>query len=158
MLFAFKIFHTAISLIALVMGIFVIEGLAFRPVKAFWTPWFLGIAVATSVTGFMFPFNGVTPAFVTGIIALIVLAPTIYGNWVAHFRGAWRWIYAAGIVLSTYFLASVTVVQLFLKIPALHALAPMGSEPAFGVTQLVVLALFAWLGFVSVRRFRPARL
>lgn len=38
----------------------------------------------------------------------------------------------------------VLVVQAFLKIPALHALAPNGNEPPFAITQGVVLVLFAW--------------
>ena len=37
----------------------------------------------------------------------------------------------------------------------LHALAPTQSEPPFLVAQLVVLAVFIALGFVSVRKFHP---
>lgn len=34
-------------------------------------------------------------------------------------------------------------------------LAPTQSEPPFAVAQLVVLALFVWLGVRAVRGFRP---
>jgi hypothetical protein len=40
-------------------------------------------------------------------------------------------------------------------VPFLHALAPNGSEPAFIVAQSIVLLVFAWLGFLAVRRFPP---
>jgi hypothetical protein len=40
-------------------------------------------------------------------------------------------------------------------VPTLHVLAPNGNEPAFIVAQSLVLALFAWLGTLAVRRFHP---
>jgi hypothetical protein len=50
----------------------------------------------------------------------------------------------------------VLVVQSFEKVPALHALAPTGSEPAFLAAQLVVLAAFLALGAFATIRFRHA--
>jgi hypothetical protein len=50
----------------------------------------------------------------------------------------------------------VRVVQLFLKVPALKALAPTQTEPPFVVTQLLVLLTFVVLGVFAVRRFKPA--
>ena len=41
-------------------------------------------------------------------------------------------------------------------VPALHALAPQGTEPAFVLTQGLVLVLFVIAGFIAVRRFHPA--
>ena len=69
--------------------------------------------------------------------------------------GVWRWIYPAGCVLALYFNVFVLVVQLFQKVPALQTLAPTQSEPPFQGAQLVVFALFAWLGFTAVKRFNP---
>jgi hypothetical protein len=40
----------------------------------------------------------------------------------------------------------------------LAALAPTQSEPPFLIAQTVLLALFAVLGFVAVRRFHPERI
>jgi len=51
----------------------------------------------------------------------------------------------------------VGVVQAFLKVSALQALAPHQTEPPFLVAQLVVLALFivlAVLAVLAARRFR----
>jgi hypothetical protein len=50
----------------------------------------------------------------------------------------------------------VLVVQAFLKVPALHALAPQGKEPPFVLAQGLVLVLFVIAGILAVRRFRPA--
>jgi hypothetical protein len=48
----------------------------------------------------------------------------------------------------------VAVVQAFEKIPALHALAPTQTEPAFKLTQLFVLAIFVVLAIAAAIRFR----
>jgi hypothetical protein len=50
----------------------------------------------------------------------------------------------------------VLIVQSFLKIPSLHALAPTGSEPPFAIAQGAVLVLFIVSGILAVMRFRPA--
>ncbi|MEI7688139.1 MAG: hypothetical protein WCL32_24305, partial [Planctomycetota bacterium] len=48
----------------------------------------------------------------------------------------------------------VLIIQTFLKVPALHDLAPTQSEPPFAVTQLVVLLAFVVLGVVATLKFR----
>lgn len=58
--------------------------------------------------------------------------------------------------MALYLNVFVAVVQAFLKIPALHALAPNGNEPPFAIAQGVVFALFVWLGVRAVKLFRPA--
>jgi hypothetical protein len=51
----------------------------------------------------------------------------------------------------------VAVVQSFLKVPALKAMAPKQTEPPFLISQLVVLALFVALGIFAVKRFHNER-
>ena len=120
-----------------------------------WTKWFLITAVATTITGFFFPFHGFTPAIGLGIISLPFLALTIYARYPKHLAGAWRWIYAIGAVICLYFNLFVLVVQLFEKVPALHTMAPTQTESPFKLTQLIVLATFILLGIVAVIRFHP---
>ena len=57
-------------------------------------------------------------------------------------------------VLALYLNVFVAVVQAFLKIPGLKAIAPTQTEPAFKLTQLLVLALFVVVTTVAAFRFR----
>jgi amino acid transporter len=149
------LFHTAISLIAISAGIVVVKQLLAGHIDRAWTKWFLAMAIATSVTGYFFPFIGVTPAQIVGVIALVILALVLVAIRNGR-KGAWRWIYAMGSVASLYLLCFVLVVQSFKHMPFLTPLAPTGSEPPFQITQLVVLALFIALGIGAVWKFRPA--
>jgi hypothetical protein len=151
----YTIIHTLISLVAIFTGFVVLFGLLAGQRLDGWTKWFLITTVATSVTGFFFPFHGFTPAIGVGIISLLVLAVAIYARYPRQLAGAWRWIYAVGAAISLYFNVFVLVVQSFEKIPALHAIAPTQTEPPFKLTQLVVLALFIVLAIAAVIRFRP---
>ena len=151
----YTIIHTLISLIAIFTGIVVAFGMLAGAQLNGWTKWFLITAVATTVTGFFFPFHGFTPAIGLGIISLPFLALTIYARYSKRLGGAWRWIYAIGAVICLYFNLFVLVVQLFEKVPALHAMAPTQTEPPFKLTQLVVLALFVVLAIAAAIRFRP---
>ena len=151
----YTIIHTLISLVAIFTGFVVLFGLLAGNRVDGWTKWFLFTAVATTVTGFFFPFHGITPAIKLGIISSVVLVVTIYARYAKHLAGAWRWIYVVGAVLTLYFNVFVAIVQSFEKIPALNAMAPTQTEQPFKLTQLSVLGLFIVLGFVAAIRFRP---
>ncbi len=151
----YTIIHTLISLVAIFSGLVVVLGLLGSKRLDGWTKWFLITAVATTVTGFFFPFHGFTPAIGLGIISLPFLALTIFARYPKHLAGSWRWIYVIGAVICLYFNLFVAVVQAFEKIPALHALAPTQSEPPFKLTQLVLLLVSALLAIVAAIRFHP---
>jgi hypothetical protein len=150
--------HVVISLIGIVSGLVVMFGLLAGQKLNRWTALFLISTVATSVTGFFFPFHGVTPAIVVGIISVVLLAVAIFARYARHLAGSWRWIYVVMAMISLYLNVFVLVVQLFQKVPALKALAPTQSEPPFAVTQLVVLALFVLLTIIAAIRFRGEQL
>jgi hypothetical protein len=149
----FTVVHVILSLIGILSGLVVLCGLLTAKRMNGWTMLFLFTTVATSVTGFGFPFHGFTPAIILGILSLIVLTAAIAARYVFHLAASWRWIYVVGSVVALYFNVFVLVVQAFLKIPALHALAPKGSEPPFAMAQGIVLLLFILAGTLSVRRF-----
>ena len=151
----YTIIHTLISLVAIFTGIVVLFGMLAGNRLDCWTKWFLTTAVLTTVTGFFFPFHGFTPAIGLGIISLPFLAITIFARCSKHLAGAWRWIYAIGAVICLYFNLFVLLVQLFEKVPALHAMASTQTESPFKLTQLAVLVLSALLAIVAVIRFRP---
>jgi hypothetical protein len=151
------LFHVALSLVAILAGLVVLRGLlASNPIPR-WTHAFLWTTVATTLTGFLFPFKGVTPAFGTGVVSTIVLVPTLFAIYGRKLTGAWRKVFVIGAMISLYLNVFVLVAQTFLKVPAVHALAPTQAEPPFAIAQGVVLLVFVVLTIVAVRRARVVR-
>jgi hypothetical protein len=149
----FTLIHVLISLAGIATG-FVVAG-AWLGTKhpAGWTKWFLATTVATSSTGFFFPFRGFTPPYAFAILSLLLLAAAIYALYARRLAGPWRKTYVIGATAALYLNFFVLITQLFLRLPALKELAPTGTEPAFGITQGIVLVLFVGLGIAAVRRF-----
>jgi len=139
--------HVAISLVGIGAGLVVIYGfLTGARLKAM-NLLFLVMTILTSVTGFFFSYKGVTPGIVVGAISLVVLAVTL----VALQKG-WSKTYMITAIVAEFFNVLVLIVQSFQKVPALHALAPMGTEPITTVVKLVALLLFVGLGVLAVRK------
>ena len=155
---AFTTLHVIISLIGIVAGIIVMFGmLGSNPMPGL-TAIFLLFTILTSATGFLFPINGVTPGLVIGALSLLLLAIACIALYGMKLSGAWRWIYVVTALISLYFNVFVLVIQSFLKIPALTALAPGNppSGPVFAVVQGIVLVFFVLMTIGAVRRFLPA--
>lgn len=150
---AFTIVHVIISLLGIGSGFVVVAGMLGALQLDTWTAFFLGTTVATSATGFFFPFKRLLPSHIVGIISLLILAVAIYARYSAELVGSWSWIYVVCAVLAQYFNCFVLVVQMFQKIPSLKALAPTQSEAPFKLAQGVVLLLFIALGTLAVMRF-----
>jgi hypothetical protein len=153
---AFTLFHVALSLVGILAGFVVLFALISAKQSNSWTATFLATTAATSVTGFLFPFHKFLPSYGVGIVSCLILAVTIPALYVFHLAGPWRRIYVIGAVLSLYLNVFVLIAQLFMKVPALKALAPTQSEPPFLGTQVVVMLIFIVLGVLAVRRF-PAK-
>jgi hypothetical protein len=151
----FTVLHVIISLVGIGSGFVVAAGMLKANPLPLWTAVFLVSTVLTSATGFLFPFVKLMPSHIVGVISLLVLAVSIVALYSMHLDGAWRWIYVVTAVVALYLNTFVLVVQSFLKIPPLTALAPTGTEPPFAVAQLVVLIGFVVLGYLAVRKFHP---
>lgn len=149
----FTLVHTIISLIGIASGLIVLYGLLKSKRMDGITAIFLLTTVLTSVTGFFFPNEHITPGIILGILSLIVLAAAIPARYAFHMTGSWRSIYVIGACVALYFNVFVLNAQLFEKVPSLHVLAPTGKEPAFLVTQLITLILFTVLTISAVKRF-----
>jgi hypothetical protein len=149
----FTLLHVIISLAGIGSGFIVLFGLLNGKRLDGWTAIFLTTTVLTSLTGFLFPFEGLKPSYIVGGISLLVLAIAIWARYGAHLAGASRWIYVVSAAVALYLNCFVAVVQAFSKVPALHALAPAGSEPPFLIAQSVVLAIFVWLTWRAAKRF-----
>jgi hypothetical protein len=158
---AMVLIHTAISLIAIVAGIVVM----FRMIGAHSVPPLTGIfllfTILTNVTGFFIPpffYDKFLPSHAIGFLSLVLLAIACFALYSQHLSGMWRWVYVVTALVSLYLNCFVLVIQTFLKVPPLHAIAPgvPPSGPVFGAVQLIVLALFAFMTFRAVKSFRPA--
>ncbi|HVH66382.1 MAG TPA: hypothetical protein VM716_00795 [Gemmatimonadales bacterium] len=150
----FTLIHVVLSLVGILAGLVVAGALVAGRRLDGWTGVFIATTVATSVTGFGFPFVAFLPSHAVGILSLVVLAAVIVARYVKHLSGAWRRVYVGGVVLALYLNVFVLVTQLFRRLPALIVAAPHQSEPPFLVTQLIVLVLFLWLGRAAVKGFR----
>src|ERR1700694_2762299 len=134
----FTLVHVVLSLLGIFTGLVVLFGMFSSKRLTGWTALFLATTVLTSVTGFFFPLDHLLPSHIVGIVSLVVLAAAIVALYVYRLAGAWRWLYVASAVLALYLNAFVGVVQAFLKVPFLNALAPKQTELPFLIAQIVV--------------------
>ncbi len=151
---AYTLLHVLISLIGIGSGLIVMFGLLTGRRLDGLTAIFLISTVLTSVTGFGFPNDHLTPGLKVGIISLGLLALAIPARYLFRLAGAWRGIYVVTAAMALYLNVFVLVVQSFEKVPALRALAPTQKEPPFLVAQLTVLLLFVVLTILAAKKFR----
>ena len=154
---AFTQFHVIISLIGIGSGVIVLAGMLRSELLPKLTALFLAMTVATSVTGFMFPFTSFGPPEGVGVISLILLAFALLALYSFKLAGSWRLIYVVTALASLYLNVFVLVVQSFQKVPFFHALAPTQQEPPFAIAQGIVLIAFIALGIAAARKFHPLR-
>lgn len=150
----FTALHVFISLVGIAAGLVALIAFARGTWLARMNHVFLSTTLATNLTGFMFPFKGFTPAIGVGIISTVVLVAAFLAVYRSKLKGGARTVYAVTATIGLWFNLFVLVVQSFLKIPALHALAPNGNEPPFAAVQGIVLLACVVLGFASVRAAR----
>src|SRR6266705_1471497 len=81
--------HVLLSLAGIGSGFVVLYGLIARKQLNGWSAIFLATTVATSVTGFGFPFHQLLPSHIVGIISLLVLMLAILARYVFHLAGRW---------------------------------------------------------------------
>ena len=150
----FTLVHVALSLVGIGSGLVVVYQFLAAKRRDVWTVIFLSTTVLTSVTGLFFPVEHFMPSHALGIVSLLVLGVAIVARYTFHLSGAWRPAYVVSSVIALYLNVFVLVVQLFQKVPVLHALAPTQSELPFLLTQLLVLAIFVALAIAAAIRFR----
>jgi hypothetical protein len=154
-LHTFTVFHVGLSLIGILSGLVVLLGMFASEQLYAVTGLFLATTVLTSLTGFLYPFKGVTPGIVIGILSMVLLLAAILARYAFHYAGPWRWVYVVSSVIALWFNVFIFIVQSFEKVPWLHALAPTQSEPPFKIAQIVVLLAFIVLCVRAVRKFHP---
>jgi hypothetical protein len=157
----FVLVHVIISLIGIVAGLVVMFGMLGSNRMPGLTTIFLLFAILTSATGFLIPplvSEKLLPSHMIGLLSLILLAIACIALYLMRLSGSWRWIYVLTALISLYFNVFVLVIQSFLKIPALTALAPGNppTGPVFAVVQGIVLVFFVVMIIGVWRGFRPA--
>ena len=152
----FTLVHVVISLIGIFSGLVVLFGMLGSRKTSGWTALFLVSTVLTSATGFFFHSATFGPAHVVGVISLLALTVAIISVYIFRLAGAWRWVYVIGAVAALYFNVFVLIAQAFAKVPALKALAPAQTEPAFLFTQIGALAIFVALMIVAMVKFHSS--
>jgi len=156
----FVTLHVIISLIGIVAGIIVMFGMLGSNRMPGLTAIFLLFTILTSATGFLIPplvSEKLLPSHIIGALSLVLLAVACFALYGQKLSGGWRWIYVLTALISLYFNVFVLVIQSFLKVPALHALAPSvpPSEPPFAIVQGIVLVFFIIVIIGAIRRYRP---
>lgn len=151
----FTFLHVFLSLVGIGAGIFVVYGLLNSKRLRILTALFFVATIATSLTGFLFPYKGVTPGIILGVLSMIVLLLGLMALYMRKLDGPWRGVYVISVMLAFYFNFFVLVVQSFAKVPALNSVAPTQSSPGFGITQLAVLLIFILLTVRGFKRFHP---
>jgi hypothetical protein len=158
----FTTLHIIISLVAIASGAVVLVGMLGSHRLPGWTALFLITTILTSVTGFLFPINGFTPAIGVGIVSLIVLVIALLALYGRHLAGAWRWIYVVSAVAALWFNGFVLIVQAFEKLSLLNPRAPQVGPPfpdpqntQFAIAQGAMLVLLLALGVIAARKFHP---
>jgi hypothetical protein len=151
------VLHVALSLVGILTGFVVMYGLITSQRFDGVTVVFLASTIATSVTGFppFFRFEKLLPSHVVGVISLVVLALAVYARYPAALSGGWSTTYVVAAVIAQYLNVFVLVVQLFLKVGTLKALAPTQKEAPFKIAQSVVLLAFVAGGWLAATSFVP---
>jgi hypothetical protein len=148
--------HVALSFFALLAGAIVLIALCGGSRRPTWDALLLVSTALISLTGFPLAAPPGTPApdpaVIFGVMELVVVAVAALAIYAKHLTGAWRGIYVVCMVLAVYLNCFVAVVQAFLKISAVQALAPAGSAPPFPFAQLPLLIVFVVIGAIAFRR------
>src|SRR3954470_2094543 len=157
----FVMAHVIISLIGIAAGFIVMSGMLGSKRMPGWTALFLLLTILTSATGFLMPplvTEKLLPSHMIGALSLLLLAIACFALYGGKLSGSWRWVYVLTALLAQYFNVFVLVIQSFLKIAPLHALAPSvpPSEPPFTIVQGIALVFFVVFIIGALRRFRPA--
>jgi hypothetical protein len=151
---SYTLVHVVLSLVGIIAGLVVVGGLMAGICFNRWVGLFLAATVLTNVSGFGLPFVTLLPSPIVGALSLPVLPFAIAALYWKQLAGGWRRVFVILSVVALYFNVFVLLAQLFQKIPILTALASNPQAPAFAVTPLLALVLFAVLGRAAVKGLR----
>lgn len=147
---ALAAFHTAASLIGLVIGPFVLRDLLASRRPGGLAALFLAIMAVANLSGFLFASRHIGVGHVSGVISVSAFAAAIAACAMRCVAG-WASAYAVGVTTLLYCDTLIAVFMVFGRVPFLHQAGP-GS--VLGI-QLLVLGIFVGLGLRAVASFHP---
>jgi len=150
----FTTLHVLISFVGIVAGLIALPAFARGRLLPRTNVIFLWFTLLTSLTGFLFPIVAFTPALGTGIVSTLVLAVAFWAWYARKLAGRAAPVYAVAATMALWLNLFVLVVQSFLKVPALNALAPNGTEPPFAAAQGTLLIAMMGLGYLAFKASR----
>lgn len=153
----FTTLHVLISFVGIIAGLVALPAFARGRLLPRTNVIFLWFTLLTSLTGFLFPIVAFTPALGTGIVSTLVLAVAFWAWYARKLAGRAAPVYAVTATMALWLNLFVLVVQSFLKVPALNALAPSGTEPPFAAAQGALLIAMVGLGYLAVKASRRPR-
>ena len=150
----FTTLHVLISFVGIIAGLIALPAFARGRLLPRTNVIFLWFTLLTSLTGFLFPIVAFTPALGTGIVSTLVLAVAFWAWYARKLAGRAAPVYAVTATMALWLNLFVLVVQSFLKVPALNALAPTGTEPPFAAAQGALLIAMIGLGYLAFKASR----
>jgi len=147
----FTTLHVLISFVGILAGLVALPAFARGRILPRTNAVFLWFTLLTSLTGFLFPIVAFTPALGTGVLSTLVLAVAFWAWYGRKLAGRAAPVYAVTATIGLWLNLFVLVVQSFLKVPALNALAPNGNEPPFAAAQGTLLILMIGLGYLAFK-------
>ncbi len=150
----FTTLHVLISFVGIIAGLVALPAFARGRLLPRTNVIFLWFTLLTSLTGFLFPIVAFTPALGTGIVSTLVLAVAFWAWYARKLAGRAAPVYAVTATMALWLNLFVLVVQSFLKVPALNALAPNGTEPPFAAAQGALLIAMIGLGYLAFKASR----
>jgi prepilin signal peptidase PulO-like enzyme (type II secretory pathway) len=149
----FTLAHVTLSLASIGAGFAVVFGLLTARRLPFWTALFFTAATLTCLTGFLFPFRGMTLSLEMEIPTLAFLMVAAVGRYRRDLAGAWRPTYVVCVMAALYFSVVVVVEQIFEWLLPPTARAPQRPGLPLTLTQVAVFAIFALVTPLALKRF-----
>lgn len=150
----FTTLHVLISFVGIIAGLIALPAFARGHILPRTNVIFLWFTLLTNLTGFLFPIVAFTPALGVGIISTLILAVAFWAWYGRKLAGRAAPAYTVTATIGLWLNLFVLVVQSFLKVPALNALAPNGNEPPFALAQGALLILMVGLGYFAFKASR----
>ena len=149
----FALVHVILSLTGIGSGFVVVFGLLTSRRLPIWTALFLAATALATLSGFLFPFHGMTLSIEMGIPTLAVLMLAVFDRYTALFAGMWRHTYVVCVMIALYCSVFVLVAQIFARFLAPTARTPWEYGRLFKLAELGVFAVFAAVTYFALKRF-----